>query len=171
MDRNVISFAFTLKNKAGDLLDQAPTDRPVMYLEGSEAIIPGLERGLAEMDQGQKDRIMVRPEDGYGFRDEANIDIVSKSKLPVDDIKIGDYFRAGSDNQAPVVKVVKIEGDNITLDANHPLAGQDLVFDVELVEKRAATENEIAHGHAHAHHEGEEGGCCGGGGGGCGCSH
>ena len=169
MDRNVISFAFTLKNKAGDLLDHTTADRPVTYLEGSEAIIPGLERGLAGMSEGQKEVVIVRPEDGYGFRDESNIDVVSKSKLPAADIKVGDYFRAGSDHHAPIVQVVKIEGDEVTLDANHPLAGQDLFFDVELVEKRPATEEEVAHGHVHQH--GHGGGCCGGGGGGCGCSH
>ena len=166
--QQVISFNYTLRNKAGDILDKSPEGRPLEFLSGAGQIIEGLEERLLEMNDGQAEEVLVRPEKGYGFRDESQVDVVSIAQLPVDEVKVGDYFQAGQDRHSPIVRVVKVEGENITLDANHPLAGEDLVFDVDLVGKRAATEEELAHGHAHA-----AGGCCGGGGneGGCGCSH
>ncbi len=165
MSRNVISFNYTLKDKTGEIIDQSQPDQPLTFLEGSNTIIQGLENGLASLKEGDTDEIVVRPENGYGFRDESQIDVVSRSQLPVDDISVGDFFQAGSDAHSPVVKVVKVDGDQITLDANHPLAGVDLFFSVEIVGKREATEEELNHGQAHS-----AGGCCGGqNGGGCGC--
>ncbi|MBC2607643.1 FKBP-type peptidyl-prolyl cis-trans isomerase [Pelagicoccus albus] len=199
--QQVISFSYTLRNKAGEVLDQSPEGRPLEFLSGAGQIIEGLEESLVSMEIGKSDEVIVRPEKGYGFRDESQIDTVSISQLPVDEVKVGDYFQAGQDRHAPIVRVIKVEGDQVTLDANHPLAGEDLVFSVDLLAKRDATEEELAHGHAHSsggccgghgeseggccgggehHHEHEdsEGGCCGGGGhdhehgkGGCGCSH
>ncbi|MBK1876375.1 FKBP-type peptidyl-prolyl cis-trans isomerase [Pelagicoccus mobilis] len=164
--QQVISFNYTLRNKAGEVLDQSPEGRPLEFLSGVGQIIEGLEERLVGMESGQKEEVIVRPEKGYGFRDEAQIDVVNIAQLPVDQVKVGDYFQAGQDRHSPIVRVVKVEGDNITLDANHPLAGEDLVFDVDVVGKREATEEELSHGHAHG-----AGGCCGGGGGGgCGCS-
>ncbi|OUW16640.1 MAG: hypothetical protein CBD18_06485 [Opitutales bacterium TMED158] len=166
MSQNVIGFHYTLKNKAGEILDRT-SDRPMAYLEGSGGIIEGLEESLSGMNAGEKDEVIVRPEKGYGFRDESQINTVSKSLLPADEVKVGDFFQAGGDQHAPIVQVVEIDGDDVKLDANHPLAGVDLIFDVEVVEKRPATEEEIAHGHVH---QADQGGCCGGsGGGGCGC--
>jgi len=168
MDKRVISFAYTLKDRQGQVIDETPEERPVAFLEGSGAIIEGLERALGGMEPGARQEVLVRPEDGYGFRDESQIDVVSRSQLPVEEVNVGDFFQAGSDQQAPVVQVVKVAGDEVTLDANHPLAGKDLLFDVKVVDLRPATEEELAHGHAHASREDE--GCCGGeGGDSCGC--
>jgi len=164
MSRKVVSFHYTLKNKQGDLLDRSPENQPISYLEEADMIIGGLERALDGLEEGQKDEIIVRPEDGYGFRDESLIDVVARSQIPVEEINVGDFFQAGSDNHAPVVQVTKIEGDDVTLDSNHPMAGIDLFFSVEVVSKRVATEEELSHGHSHSH-SGD--GCCGGGGGGC----
>ena len=164
MSRQVVSFHYTLKDRKGVVLDKSPSDRPVTYLEESSMIISGLEKGLSRLEEGQTEEIIVRPEDGYGFRDESLIDVVSRDRLPVENINVGDAFQTGSDRHAPVVQVVKIEGEEVTLDANHPMAGIDLFFSVELVSKRAATEEEIAHGHPHS-----GGGGCGSEG--CGCHH
>ncbi|MDQ8179502.1 peptidylprolyl isomerase [Pelagicoccus sp. SDUM812005] len=164
--QQVISFNYTLRNKAGEVLDQSPEGRPLEFLSGVGQIIEGLEENLLGMEEGASGDVVVRPEKGYGFRDESQIDTINISQLPVDEVKVGDYFQAGPDRHAPIVRVVKVEGDQVTLDANHPLAGEDLIFSVDLVAKRDATEEELAHGHAHS-----AGGCCGGGGGGgCGCS-
>ncbi len=172
MGQQVVSFYYTLKNKDGELLDQSQPGAPITYMEGTGMIIEGLEAELAKLNKGDMGDVMVRPEKGYGFRDEAQIDVVSLDQLPVDEVKIGDYFQTGPDQHSPIVRVVKVDGDKVTLDANHPLAGEDLFFSVEVEEKRAATEEEIAHGHPHM----AQSGCCGGGqgegnGGGCGCSH
>lgn len=165
--QQVISFNYTLRNKAGEILDQSPEGQPLEFLTGAGFIIEGLEENLIKMESGDNGEVLVRPEKGYGFRDESQIDVVSLAQLPVDEVKVGDYFQAGSDRHSPIVRVVKVEGEQVTLDANHPLAGEDLFFAVDIVSKREATEEELSHGHAHS-----SGGCCGGnGGGGCGCSH
>ncbi|MCH6257300.1 peptidylprolyl isomerase [Puniceicoccaceae bacterium K14] len=168
MSRQVVSFLYTLKNKEGEVLDQSNPDSPITYLEGGGMIIEGLEAALAKMEVGEQGKVEVRPEHGYGFRDESQIDVVSREKLPVDEVNVGDYFQTGPDQSAAIVRVIKVEGDDITLDANHPLAGVDLFFDAQVVEKRDATEEELSHGHPHT----EASGCCGGGGnsGGCGCA-
>ena len=88
------------------------------------------------MSEGETAEVIVRPEKGYGFRDESQVDIVSKSRLPAEEFNVGDFFQAGSDQHAPVVQIVQVDGDDVTLDANHPLAGVDLFFDVEVIEKR-----------------------------------
>lgn len=161
----VIQFNYTLRNKAGEVIDQSREGQPLEFISGMGAIIEGLESSLLEMESGESKEVLVRPEKGYGFRDESQIDVVSLSQLPVDEVNVGDYFQAGTDRQSPVVQVVKVEGDQVTLDANHPLAGQDLFFTVDVVSKREAAKEEIEHGHVHS-----SGGCCGGGnGGGCGC--
>lgn len=167
MSQNVIEFHYTLKNKAGEVLDQSNPESPLAYLEGSGAIIEGLEEGLSQMSAGDAGEVIVRPEKGYGFRDESQINTVSKAQLPAEDVKVGDFFQAGADQHAPVVQVIEVNGDDVKLDANHPLAGQDLFFDVKVVEKRPATPEEVSHGHAHT----SDSGCCGGGenSGGCGC--
>ena len=162
--QKVISFNYTLRNKAGEVIDQSPAGQPLEFISGMGFIIEGLESALLEMEEGEGKEVLVRPENGYGFRDESQIDVVSKSQLPVDEVQVGDYFQTGPDRHAPVVKVTKVEGDEVTLDANHPLAGEDLFFTVDVVGMRDASPDEIAHGHSHAR------GCCGGGGGGCGCS-
>lgn len=172
--QQVISFNYTLRNKEGEVLDQSPDGQPLEFITGMGFIIEGLEGGLAEMSAGESKDVIVRPELGYGFRDESQINVVSLSQLPVDEVKVGDFFQTGQDRQSPVVKVAKVDGDDITLDANHPLAGIDLFFSVELLTKREAEPSELEHQHVHSH--GSEGGCCGGGGGesnggGCGCSH
>ncbi len=165
MSQNVIGFNYTLKNKAGEVLDRSNPENPLSFLEGSGAIIEGLEESLSKMAEGDAGEVIVRPEKGYGFRDESQINVVSKSALPADDVKVGDFFQAGGDQHAPVVQVIEVDGDNVKLDANHPLAGQDLFFDVQVVEKRPATEEEISHGHVH---QADQGGCCSDSGG-CGC--
>ena len=100
MSQNVIGFHYTLKNKAGEILDRT-SDRPMAYLEGSGGIIEGLEESLSGMNAGEKDEVIVRPEKGYGFRDESQINTVSKSLLPADEVKVGDFFQAGGDQHAP----------------------------------------------------------------------
>ena len=167
MSQNVIGFHYTLKNKAGEVLDRSNPENPLSFLEGSGAIIEGLEESLANMSEGESSEVIVRPEKGYGFRDESQINVISKAALPADEVNVGDFFQAGGDQHAPIVQVVEVDGDDVKLDANHPLAGQDLFFDVEVVEKRPATEEEISHGHVH---QADKGGCCGGSGGASCCS-
>lgn len=157
MTPSVVSFHYTLKNLQGELLDSSIGGQPIVYLEGVGQIIDGLESALRGVPAGAKRVVEVPAAQAYGQRDESLVQQVDRSRLPVEELKVGDMFQTGSDRHASVVKVVAIEGDRVTLDANHPLAGVDLVFDVQVLNVRAASPEEIAHGHVHGpgghHHD------------------
>ena len=109
--------------------------------------LPGLETHLRSMKPGDKRKVLVKAAEAYGTRDDSLVLEVERKKLPNKQVKIGDQFRT---NQYPTpLTVTKLTDSHATLDANHPLAGQDLTFDVEITEVRDATADEIAHGHAH----------------------
>lgn len=149
MEKQVISFNYVLRNDSGEILDSSGSGNPITYLEGAGMIIDGLESALRSLSTGEKQKVSVAPEQAYGAYDESRVQTVDRSALPVDDIEIGAMFQAGEDRHAPVVRVVAIEEDKVKLDANHPLAGQHLHFEVEIVERRKATPEEIDHGHVH----------------------
>lgn len=150
MTQQVIGFHYTLKDKQGELIDSSEERGPLLFLEGSGMIIPGLEKELIALAVGDTKTIEVLAKDAYGEVVEDLIIDVQKSQFPEDrELNIGDQFQVNEEPNAPIFTVVKIEAEEVTLDGNHPLAGVDLVFDVELTEKRNATEEELAHGHAH----------------------
>lgn len=166
MNRRVVSFHYTLRDPNGRVLDTSAGGAPVAYLEGAGQIIDGLDEQLRAMAAGAKASVAVPTAKAYGERDPAQVQRVKRTVLPVEgEVKIGETFRTGEDRYAPVVTVVGVEGDDVLLDANHPLAGIDLTFEVEIVTARAATAEELSHGHAHGG-EGAGGGC---GEGSCGC--
>jgi FKBP-type peptidyl-prolyl cis-trans isomerase SlyD len=155
---NVVTFHYTLRDPQGRVLDTSSGGEPVTFLEGAGQIIDGLDEALRGLAEGTKARVGVPAARAYGERDDSQVQRVLRALLPVaGELRPGDQFQAGEDRSAPVVTVVAIEGDDVLLDANHPLAGVDLTFDVEVVAVRAATVDEVSHGHAH------------GPGGGCGC--
>ena len=149
MISQVVSFNYTLTDKDGKILDASQKGHPLIFMSGSGQIIPGLESVLVTMAQGDQKTITVPAKDAYGAYNSQMVYKVNRSKLPTPDIKVGDVFEAGQGEQFFPVSVVAIEGDEVTLDANHPLSGQDLTFAVEIVEIRPATPAEVAHGHAH----------------------
>ena len=149
MSQKVISFHYTLTDSAGKTLDSSAGGEPLAFLEGVGQIIPGLEDHLKKMKVGDKKHVTVKAKDGYGEKDPKNVIEVPLDQMPSRGIKVGDRFRAGQENHSPVVTVVKVTETHVTLDGNHPLAGMDLTFDVEIVELREATEDELAHGHVH----------------------
>lgn len=166
-NRNVVTFHYTLRDPDGRLLDTSAGGQAVSYLEGAGQIIDGLDEALRGVASGTKQTVNVPAAKAYGVHDETQVQRVLKALLPVEgELKPGDQFRAGEDQFAPIVRVVEVDGDEVLLDANHPLAGVDLVFDVEVVSVRAATEEELTHGHAHQEGGDGEGGC---GSGSCGC--
>jgi FKBP-type peptidyl-prolyl cis-trans isomerase SlyD len=159
MSRNVVTFHYTLRDPEGRLLDTSSGGQAISYLEGAGQIIDGLDEALRGVAPGTKTTVQVPAAKGYGEHDESQVQRVLKALLPVEgDLKPGDQFRAGEDQFAPIVRVVEVDGDEVLLDANHPLAGVDLTFDVEIVSVRAANEEEIKHGHAHQN-DGGGGGC------------
>ncbi len=166
MNRRIVSFHYTLRDPEGRVLDSSAGNPPVSYLEGAGQIIDGLDEQLRTVAAGVKTRVQVPAARAYGERDPAQVQRVKRALLPVDgELQIGETFRTGEDRQAPVVTVVGIEGDEVLLDGNHPLAGVELTFDVEILGAREATAEELSHGHAHGGAGGGGGGC----GEGCGC--
>lgn len=149
-DRCVAYFHYTLTNDAGDVLDSSSGREPLPYLHGKGNIVPGLEKALAGKTVGDKLNVVVAPEEGYGPRIDSLVQVVPKAAFQgVDKLEPGMQFQAES-NMGPVsVVVTAIEGDNVTVDGNHPLAGETLHFAVEITEVREASVEEVLHGHVH----------------------
>jgi FKBP-type peptidyl-prolyl cis-trans isomerase SlyD len=152
MNKRVISFHYTLTNKAGEVIDTSRDSAdPFAYIEGASQIIPGLEKPMALLNVGDKRKIEVEAVDAYGVHDDQLIVEVPKTKLPnSEELQPDDQFQAqGPNGEMLLFRVVEILGDNVKLDGNHPLAGEDLVFDVEVTGVRDATAEELSHGHVH----------------------
>ena len=146
----VVSIHYTLTNKAGEKLDSSIGAEPLTYLHGAGNIIPGLENALSETTVGAKLTVTIEAADAYGERNEDQIQTVSKEMFQgIDNIEAGMQFQADSSSGPAIVTITKVEGDNITIDGNHPLAGEQLTFEVEVMEIRSATETEMEHGHIH----------------------
>jgi FKBP-type peptidyl-prolyl cis-trans isomerase SlyD len=146
----VVSFHYTLHDEQGKVLDASGGRGPMTYLHGKNNIIPGLEQALAGKSAGDKVEVTVPPEQAYGLRSDALVQIVPRSKFTEGaELAPGMQVRASGPRGARLVTVVRVERDFITVDANHPLAGRTLHFSVEIAEVRKATHEEIAHGHVH----------------------
>lgn len=161
MARHVVSFHYTLRDASGQVLDLSAGGDPVQFLEGAGQIIDGLDEALRGLPAGTKSRIIVPAAKAYGARDESLVHQVARNMIPVEgELSVGERFQTEPDPGSPVVTIAAIAGDQVTLDANHPLAGMDLTFDVEVVSVRPATEAEVGHGHVHSGEDcGREGGC------------
>ena len=158
MKSEVITFHYTLTDPAGKTLDSSLKGEPLTFVTGTGQIIAGLETQLLKLKAGAKQRIAVPAKDAYGELDPVRIFDMEREKFPEGDVKVGDRFRLGSNHQAAIVTVVHVSAKQIRIDANHPLAGIDLTFDVELIAKRAATKDELAGDCCGGKHEGD---CCG----------
>lgn len=153
MSKRVIEFHYKLSNVKGEELDTSAGREPLAFLEGSGQIIPALEECLVKLQKGEKKRVQIAAADGYGERDESKVAKVPLQKLKGNqEVRVGDRFRGDDDPHSPIFEIAHLTDVEATLDANHPLAGQDLVFDVEIVGSREATQDEITHGHAHGEH-------------------
>ena len=149
-DKTVVSIHYTLTNVEGETLDSSVGQDPLVYLHGASNIIAGLEAALLGKSAGDSLQVSVEPSEGYGELREELVQEVDRSAFQgVDDIDVGMQFMAQTPWGEQPVTVVKVEGDNITLDGNHPLAGQVLNFDVEVVDIREASAEELDHGHVH----------------------
>lgn len=146
----VVTIHYTLTDAEGTVLDSSRGGEPLSYLEGAQNIIPGLEKELLGAKAGDKKTVKVPAAEAYGEKRQDMVMQVPKSQFPADmKFKVGDRFRGGADGHAPIFTVASIETDTVTLDGNHPLAGKDLNFDVEVTEVRDATSDEMSHGHTH----------------------
>ncbi len=152
-EKKVVTLNYTLKDNDGTLIDES-SDSSFIYLQGASNIIPGLEKAVVGKTSGDKMSVTIAPEEAYGVRDDSRIEEVPRDMFPADvDIEPGMQFHAeGPDGQAISIVVVEVKEDKINIDGNHPLAGVELNFDVEVMEVRDATEEEIEHGHVHSAH-------------------
>lgn len=149
-ENKVVSFHYRLSNAGGEQIETSREREPMSYLHGSNKIIPGLERAMTGHEAGDEFSITVQPEDAYGVRTEANIQRIPLKRLgKIARPAVGQVLGLQT-NQGPVqVTVLKVGKFNIDVDANHPLSGQTLTFDVEIMSVRDATQEELSHGHAH----------------------
>lgn len=169
--KNVVpSIAYQVRTQDGVLVDEAPVEQPLEYLHGHHNLVVGLENALEGKSVGDAFEVRVKPEEGYGEYNENMVQRVPKEVfMGVDELEVGMRFIADTDVGPLPVVITAVEGDEVVVDGNHMLAGQELLFSVEVVATREATLEEIAHGHIHS-----GGGCCGGHdsdeeGHGCGC--
>ncbi len=149
-ENHVVSIHYTLKDSQGNTLDSSTGQEPLPYLCGANNIVSGLENALMGKTVGDKLDVVVQPEEGYGEVREDLVQKVDRANFQgIDEIQVGMQFMAEAPWGQQPVTVIKVEDDGVTLDGNHPLAGQVLEFSVEVTEVRAATEDELAHGHVH----------------------
>ena len=148
----VVTINYTLTDESGSLLESSEGQEPLTYLHGVGNLIPGLEASLEGKSAGTSLEVSVPPEEGYGVWDQEKIVDIPKSQFSgVDKVEVGMQFSVQSEAGEEVVTVSKVEGDIVTIDANHPLAGKTLSFDVTIVGIRDATAEELDHGHVHGH--------------------
>ena len=147
----VAAIDYTLTDDDGQVLDTSEGREPLTYLHGAGNLIPGLETALEGQTPGDSLSVTVQPDEGYGERDDRLVQQVPRSAFEgVEQVEAGMRFQATDENgQGRVVTVTGVEGDEVTVDANHPLAGVPLNFEVNVVEVREATSEEIDHGHVH----------------------
>lgn len=175
----VASLSYTLKNAQGELLDKADAQHPFVYLHGANNIVVGLENRLAGKTTGDSLLAVVPPEEAYGVRDTSLTQEIPRSMFANMDetmLVAGAQFEAQTNAGREIITIVSVTNDTINIDANHPLAGESLHFDIEVLSVRDASAEEISHGHAHATgsscaseekdkhaHEHKHDGDCGGG--------
>ncbi|MES9963694.1 MAG: peptidylprolyl isomerase [Candidatus Sedimenticola sp. 20ELBAFRAG] len=153
----VVVLNYIARDDSGDTIDSSDIDGPIRYIHGTEDLIPGLENALEGREQGERLTVDVPMEEAYGPRDENMVEAVPRANFEgVSEINPGMKFQTEMDDGTPMlVTVTAVDDKQVTVDGNHPLAGKNMSFELEIVEVRDATSEEIEHGHVH-----EEGGSC-----------
>ncbi len=145
----VVSIDYTLKDDDGEVIDTSEGREPLAYLHGHGNIIPGLEKALEGKNEGDEVQVQVEPDEGYGpHRQELVQQVSMEAFAGMDKVEPGMKFNAESAQGPLIVKVTKIEGDQVTIDANHELAGEQLNFDVTVRDVREASQQELDEGQA-----------------------
>jgi len=154
-ENKVVVLHYAVSDSDDTLIDSSYDHSPLSIIHGTGYLIPGLEDALTDHVTGDKFEVAVTAENAYGDRHDEFVQTVPKSMFEsVEDLEVGSQLRATTDDGEQTVIVIDVTDEEITVDGNHPLAGIDLKFDVEILEVRDATEDELQHGHVHG-----EGGC------------
>ena len=164
-DNHVVEIDYTLYDESGEIIDTSEGKEPLGFIQGKNNIIPGLENEILGKSVGDKFKAVISPEDAYGPHHELMVHTVPLSDFGPnpEEMKVGDVFQVQNNTgQVMAVKVIEIDSDKneITLDGNHPLAGKTLTFDVEIMNIRKATEEELAKGHLFQEKSCNNEGCC-----------
>ncbi|CAH9059664.1 FKBP-type peptidyl-prolyl cis-trans isomerase SlyD [Pseudoalteromonas holothuriae] len=150
----VVRMHYSVLDNDNNTIDNSFDGEPLVFIVGTGYLISGLENALMDKQAGDKLSVTVEPENGYGERHDDLMQAVPTSMFDGMEIEVGMQFRATTDDGDQMVMILDIQDEEVIVDANHPLSGITLNFDVEVLEVRDATEEEIAHGHVHG-----EGGC------------
>ncbi len=144
----VVAFHYALVNAEGEVLDGSRDGQPLPYLHGHNNIVPGLEAALDGREAGERFEVKVAPEQGYGLRDEEKVQVVDRESFAeFADIEVGMVCQMEDESgELQFVAITQIDEEEVTVDANHPFAGLELNFDVEVMDVRDATEEELSAG-------------------------
>ncbi|HEY5793090.1 MAG TPA: peptidylprolyl isomerase [Chthoniobacterales bacterium] len=146
----VVSIDYTLTDDRQQTLDSSAGGEPLVYLHGVGQLIAGLENELEGKRAGETLKVKVPPAEGYGLRDESKVGVIPRAQIQgAGNLRVGAQLQASSPDGSQILTITKVEDDQITVDANHPLAGENLHFDVTIRDVRDATPEEASHGHVH----------------------
>lgn len=149
-ENKVVSLNYTVKDDNDQVIDSSEGGSPLLYLHGSNNIIPGLENALTGKATGDEFAVTVEPKDAYGEYNEEMVQVVPMSAFQeVEKVEPGMVFTAQTQNGPVQLMVTDVDGDNVTIDPNHPLSGKTLHFSGSIIDVRDASEEELAHGHVH----------------------
>jgi FKBP-type peptidyl-prolyl cis-trans isomerase SlyD len=151
-ENKVVTINYTVRNEKGEVIDTSENAEPLNYIHGTGSVIPGLEEAMSGRNQGDAFSVEVEPEAGYGQYNEELVFTVGKDRFQqgVDGLEVGSQVQAQTaDGGVQVLTVREVGDEEVTLDANHPLAGEKLHFDIKVEEVRDAEDEEIEHGHVH----------------------
>jgi len=153
-DKRVVTLHYTLKTAKGEVVDSSQGSDPLTYLHGVGEMVPGFEKNLAGKRAGEKLSFVVQAAEGYGERKGKGPQKVPRAAFEgIGEIEVGMALDTeGDDGRSQTVWIAAIDDSYVTIDINHPLAGQALHFDVEVLAVRKATADEVKHGHAHGAH-------------------
>ena len=145
----VALFHYTLKNDGGEILDTSEGEAPMAYLHGEHNIVEGLENAMEGKEAGDKFEVTVEPAEAYGEYDESLVQPIPREQFGDHPVEVGNQFHADTAIGPRIVTVIAVHEDQVVIDANHSLAGENLHFKVEIVEVREASKEELDHGHVH----------------------
>ncbi len=148
--KTAVAIDYKLTIDGGFVVDASEKGQPLWYLHGANNIIPGLEKALDGLATGDKKTVVVAPEEGYGVRRDDHVHVVPKNRFPPGNYAVGDHVTATSPDGVEMdARISAMDAKNYTLDFNHELAGKTLTFDITVAEVRAASKEELQHGHVH----------------------
>lgn len=151
--RRVLAFNYVLTGPDGNVLDASESGQPLPFLEGAGQILPKLEEEIKDLKEGDKKTVKLTAAEAYGeMKENMFMDVPKEELAHLPQLEVGSHLRLELSGGAHIVRVSKITDTHVTLDGNHPLAGQALEFAIEMVLIREATTEEVLHGHPHGLH-------------------